>query len=59
MGWVAEQFGTRATFVLAGVCTAIAAVLAHLYMGRATHNSETVATVPAQQLATNTVDDVV
>ena len=36
MGWVAEEFGTRATFVLAGVCTAIAAALAHLYMRRAT-----------------------
>ena len=54
MGWVAEQFGTRATFVLAGVCTAIAAVLAHLYMRRATRRKESVVTVPAQRLATNT-----
>jgi predicted MFS family arabinose efflux permease len=59
MGWVAQEFGTRATFVLGGVCTAIAAALAHLYMRRATHRRGSVVTVPAQPLATNTVDDVV
>lgn len=58
MGWVAEQFGTRATFVLAGVCTAIAAVLAHLYMRRTIGNKESVATVPAQQLAVTPIDEV-
>ncbi|GFG55059.1 MFS transporter [Mycolicibacterium agri] len=35
MGWLAEHFGTRATFLLAGVLTAIAAVIAYLYMRRA------------------------
>jgi predicted MFS family arabinose efflux permease len=35
MGWVSEQFGTRATFALAGVCAAIAAVGVHLYVRRA------------------------
>jgi predicted MFS family arabinose efflux permease len=59
MGWVAQEFGTRATFVLGGVCTAIAAALAHLYMRRATADKEQVATVPAQRLTTTTVDDVV
>lgn len=34
MGWFAEQVGTRATFVLAGVCTAIAAAVAYLYLRR-------------------------
>jgi MFS family permease len=34
MGWVAEQFGTRATFALAGVCTAIAAAGVYLYVRR-------------------------
>ena len=56
MGWVAEQFGARATFVLAGVCTAIAAVLAHLYMRRATGNNESVTTAAAQRLTT--IDEV-
>lgn len=36
MGWLAEQFGTRATFVLAGVLTATAAALALLYLRRTT-----------------------
>ena len=36
MGWLAEQFGTRATFVLAGVLTAIAAALALRYLRRST-----------------------
>ncbi len=36
MGWLAEQFGTRATFVLAGVLTAIAGALAFLYLRRTT-----------------------
>ena len=34
MGWLAEQFGTRATFVLAGTCTALAAVIAYVFMRR-------------------------
>ncbi len=34
MGWLAEQFGTRATFALAGTCTAIAAVIAYVFMRR-------------------------
>ena len=34
MGWLAQQFGTRATFVLAGVLTAIAAAIAYLYLRR-------------------------
>lgn len=36
MGWLAEQFGVRATFVVAGVLTALAAGLAYLYMRRST-----------------------
>jgi MFS family permease len=35
MGWLAEQFGVRATFMLAGVLTAIAAALAYVYLRRA------------------------
>jgi predicted MFS family arabinose efflux permease len=34
MGWFAEHFGTRATFVLAGALTAIAAGLAYVYLRR-------------------------
>jgi predicted MFS family arabinose efflux permease len=34
MGWLAEHVGTRATFVVAGALTAIAAALAYLYMRR-------------------------
>ncbi len=34
MGWVAEHFGTRATFELSGVLTAIAAVVAYVYLRR-------------------------
>lgn len=34
MGWLAEQFGVRATFMLAGVLTAIAAALAYVYLRR-------------------------
>ncbi len=41
MGWLAEQFGTRATFVLAGVCTAIAAGIAYLYLRRTVAEPET------------------
>lgn len=36
MGWLVEHIGTRATFVLAGVGTAIAAVVTYAYMRRAT-----------------------
>jgi len=39
MGWLAEQFGTRATFVLAGVLTAMAAALALWYLRRTTADS--------------------
>lgn len=35
MGWVSEHFGTRATFGLAGVCTAVAAAGVYLYVRRA------------------------
>ncbi|WP_123025841.1 MFS transporter [Mycolicibacterium stellerae] len=34
MGWVAEQVGTRATFVLAGVLTAIAGAVAYVCLRR-------------------------
>jgi MFS family permease len=40
MGWVAEHFGTRATFALAGVCTAIAAAGVYLYVRRAATDKE-------------------
>jgi MFS family permease len=36
MGWLAEQFGTRATFVVAGALTAVAAALAYMYLRRVT-----------------------
>jgi MFS family permease len=36
MGWLAEQFGTRTTFVLAGMLTAVAAALAYAYLRRTT-----------------------
>lgn len=39
MGWLAEQFGTRATFVLAGVLTATATALALWYLRRTTADS--------------------
>jgi MFS family permease len=42
MGWFAEHFGTRATFVLAGVCTAIAATIAYLYLRRTGTTAKTV-----------------
>jgi MFS family permease len=58
MGWVSQQFGIRLTFVLAGVCTAVAAVLAHLYLRRTTGNKESVAIVPAPHLAIATIDEV-
>lgn len=56
MGWLSEQFGTRMTFVLAGVCTAIAAGLAHLYMRRAA-GKESTAPVAAPHLAARTFDE--
>ena len=59
MGWVAQEFGTRATFVLGGVCTAIAAALAHLYMRRATANKEPSPPCPRNDSPPTTVDDVV
>jgi MFS family permease len=40
MGWLAEQFGTRATFVLAGVLTAAAATVAYVYLRRTVAVSE-------------------
>jgi MFS family permease len=58
MGWVAEEFGTRATFVLAGVCTAIAALLAHLYMRRANGKEQAVTTVAAPRLTDTAIDEV-
>jgi MFS family permease len=58
MGWVAQEFGTRATFVLAGVCTAIAALLAHLYMRRANGSQDAVAATPAQRLTDTAIDEV-
>ncbi|RDH75917.1 MFS transporter [Mycolicibacterium moriokaense] len=36
MGWLAEQFGVRAAFALAGVLTATAAALAYWYLRRTT-----------------------
>jgi MFS family permease len=36
VGWLAGQFGTRSTFVLAGACTAVAALVTYLYARRAT-----------------------
>jgi MFS family permease len=36
MGWLAEHFGTRATFVVAGVLTAVAAAVALWYLRRTT-----------------------
>jgi MFS family permease len=42
MGLVAEHFGVRSTFVLAGVLTAVAAALAYAYLRRTTGESETV-----------------
>jgi MFS family permease len=36
MGWIAEQFGTRAAFEFAGACTALAAGAAYLYLRRTT-----------------------
>jgi MFS family permease len=40
MGWVAEQVGTRATFLLAGVLTAIAAAVAYVYLRRTAATSD-------------------
>jgi len=50
MGWVSEHFGTRATFGLAGVCTAIAAAGVYLYVRRAaTDEEETVVASAGRQ----------
>jgi predicted MFS family arabinose efflux permease len=57
MGWIAGQFGTRTTFVLAGVCTAIAAALAHVYMRRTT-GKKVRRDECAHQLASAAVDEV-
>jgi len=40
MGWLAEQVGTRTTFALAGVGTALAAVLVHRYMRRSSERTD-------------------
>jgi predicted MFS family arabinose efflux permease len=53
MGWVSEQFGTRATFALAGVCTAIAAAGVHLYVRRASTEDEK--TVVARELSSSNI----
>jgi MFS family permease len=53
MGWVSEQFGTRATFALAGVCTAIAAAVVHLYVRRASTEDEK--TVVARELSSSNI----
>jgi len=53
MGWVSEQFGTRATFALAGVCTAIAAASVYLYVRRAATDDEK--TVVVQEQSSNTI----
>jgi MFS family permease len=34
IGWLAEHFGTRMTFVLAGACTAVAALVTYFYARR-------------------------
>jgi MFS family permease len=57
MGWVSQEFGIRATFVLAGVCTAIAALLAHLYLRRSTGTVDSSRTVPRHPAGTS-VDEV-
>jgi predicted MFS family arabinose efflux permease len=42
MGWIAEQIGTRATFVVAGALTAIAAMVALVFLRRMVeHTDET------------------
>ena len=42
MGWIAEQIGTRATFVVAGALTAIAAMVALVFLRRmAEHTDDT------------------
>jgi predicted MFS family arabinose efflux permease len=41
MGWVAEHFGVRPTFVLAGVLTAVAAAVAYAYLRTTTDERET------------------
>lgn len=40
MGWLAEQFGVRATLLLAGALTAVAASLAYVYLRRTTDRTE-------------------
>ena len=45
MGWLAEQFGTRATFVLAGTLTAIAAVVAYMFMRRTVARTPRILTI--------------
>jgi predicted MFS family arabinose efflux permease len=52
MGWVSEQFGTRATFALAGVCTAIAAASVYLYVPRAATEEEKTVVAEAQSSST-------
>ena len=52
MGWVSEQFGTRATFALAGVCTAIAAASVYLYVRRAATEEQKTVVAEAQSSST-------
>jgi MFS family permease len=52
MGWVSEQFGTRATFALAGVSTAIAAASVYLYVRRASTEEKKTVVAEAQSSST-------
>ena len=52
MGWVAQEFGTRATFVLGGVCTAIAAASVYLYVRRASTEEKKTVVAEAQSSST-------
>ncbi|CUR58480.1 conserved membrane hypothetical protein [metagenome] len=40
MGWAASTFGTRATFIVIGVCVAAAAVVCRAYLGAARSSAE-------------------
>lgn len=40
MGWLAEQIGTRATFVVAGVLTAVAAAVASVFLRKTAGNTD-------------------
>jgi MFS family permease len=43
LGWMSEHFGTRLTFVFAGSCTALAALVTYLYVRRVAARDRTVA----------------